>query len=192
VARPLRVRPGLPEAGDGDVDDGRVDRADSLVSEPEPGGHAGQEVLHHDICPPGELERNLRAFGMLEIEGDAPLVAIDGREGCAHAVLAAQHAQVVAHWRPLQLNPGFRQVGQERAHVRPTFHAREVEDADAFEHAHQAGMLRVGKVQSGSMSDPESGTTTRPFATAPCRSARAGWTGVRLSRPDVAAPWWSR
>jgi hypothetical protein len=159
------------------------------VAQSEPGRHAGQEVLHDHVSPLSELEGDLRPLGMLEIEGDAALVAIDGREGGAHPVLATQDAQVVAQGRPLHLDDVGAEVGEEGGTVRARNDAGEIEDADTFEHAHAgAAMLRAGSMRMDEMRDampetrrtpmsvPESGTITRPSARAPCRSAGARWT----------------
>ncbi len=142
VAGALGMRPCLTEAGDRDVHHGRIDRAHRLVAQPELGRHPGQEVLHHDVRPLGQLEGDLGALGPLKVEGDAPLVPVDGGERRAHAVLAAENAQVVAERRPLDLDDVGAEVGEEGGAVRSRDHPREVEDADAFEHAHAAGTAR--------------------------------------------------
>src|SRR5215470_20691 len=121
---------------------------------------------------------------MLKIEGDAALVAVDGRERGAHPVLAAQVAQVVAEGRPLHLDHVGAQIGEEGGAVGARDDAGEVEDADAFEHAHaRAVSMRMDEVRDVTpevrrtlMSVPESGTITRPPARAPCRTAGARWT----------------
>src|SRR4030095_4847134 len=77
-----------------------------------------------------------------EVERDAPLVPVDGGERRAHAVLAAENAQVIAERRPLDLDDVGAEVGEEGGAIRPRDHPREIEDADTLEHAHAAGTAR--------------------------------------------------
>src|SRR2546422_7270772 len=133
VARAPRVRPGLTEAGDGCVDDGRVCGAHRLVAEAQPLGDPGEEVLDDDVRAPRELEREAGALRVLEVDRDPPLVPVDRGERGAHAVTAPR-AQVVAPTRALDLDDVGAEVGHERRAVRPGDDPREVEDVDPFKH----------------------------------------------------------
>ncbi len=104
------------------------------VAEPEPLRHAGQEVLDDHVGAARELEGQPGAVGLLEIDRDAPLVAVDRRERGAHLAVAAQRAQVVATAGPLQLDHVGAQVAQEGRAVGPGDDAGEIEDPDALEH----------------------------------------------------------
>ena len=143
VAGAPGMRAVLAEAGHRHVHDGGIDGADRRVAHPELGRHARQEVLHDHVRPPRELQRDRHALGALEIHGDATLVAVDGAEGGADAVLAPQHAEVIAHGRPLDLDHVRAEVAQHGGAVRPRDDPRQVEHPDALEHrAHAAGTAR--------------------------------------------------
>ena len=80
VSRAALVRPVLPEAGNGAVDDARIDDLDGGVAEAEAGHYAGSKVFHDDIGLGGQLQENIPGLVLLEVEGQAALVAVDGQE----------------------------------------------------------------------------------------------------------------
>ena len=133
VACPARVWPGLAEARHRDVDRRRVHGAHGGIAEPELVGDAREEVLDDDIGAPGQLEDQLAALGLLEIDRDAALTAVDRRERRAHPA-AAPGTQVVAAAGPLYLHDVGAQVGHERRAIGTRDHAREIEDADSVQH----------------------------------------------------------
>jgi hypothetical protein len=133
VASSTRVRPGLAEARHRDVDHRRVHRAHGGVAEPELVGDARQEVLDDDVGAAGQLKDELATLGLLEIDRDAALAAIDRGERRAHSV-AAPGAQVVAAAGTLHLHHVGAQVGHERRAIRACDHTRKIEDADSVQH----------------------------------------------------------
>ena len=59
------------------IDEARVPRAEIRITDAESLGDAAAEVLQHDVGLVDELPENLEAFGLLEIEEDAALAAVD-------------------------------------------------------------------------------------------------------------------
>ena len=80
------VRAGLPETGHGSIDDAGIDPADRVVVDAELAGHAGPEVFRNDVGPGGEFHEDVLAAGILHVEPDALLVAVEHREAVAFAV----------------------------------------------------------------------------------------------------------
>src|SRR6185295_6125368 len=78
--RAVAVRAVLAEPRDGAVDDALVPLARRLVVEPEPLESVDPEVLQHDVALLDELEEELLAFRLLEIDDDAALVAMQADE----------------------------------------------------------------------------------------------------------------
>src|SRR5262244_912687 len=102
-------------------------------------------------------------------------------------LIAAQDAEVVAEWRPLHLDHVGAKVGEEGGAVGSRDDAGEIEDADAFEEAHDGVTLFVlvairmqvmPDLRGRPISAPESGTITPASARAPCRSGGARWTAA--------------
>jgi hypothetical protein len=116
------VRAALTEARHRDVDRRRVHGAHRGVAEAELVGDTGEEVLDDDVGAAGKLEHELRSLGLLQIDGDTTLVAIDRGERRAHAA-ATPRAQVVAAPRPLDLHHVGAEIGHERGAVRTGDHA---------------------------------------------------------------------
>ena len=75
-ARPLGVRAVLTEAGKARVDEAGVERAECLVVDAEPVLHVGPVVLHHHVGLGGEALEDGDALRLLEVESEAPLVAV--------------------------------------------------------------------------------------------------------------------
>ena len=80
VGRAVAVRSRGPKAGDGTVDDGRVDLLYVLVGQVEVGHHVGGEVLNDDVGVGGQLQEDLLRFFVAQVEGQAALVAVDVQE----------------------------------------------------------------------------------------------------------------
>ena len=80
ISRAALVRPILPEAGNGAVDDFGVDRPDGSVFQSEACHHAGGKVLDDNIGVSSQFEENLPGLFLFEVEGQAALVAVDGKE----------------------------------------------------------------------------------------------------------------
>ena len=77
---------GAPVAGDGAIDDVRVDFLDVVVAEAHAGQGAGAEALDHHVGVSGEFFDDVQALFGLEIDGEAALVAVEGEELRAFAV----------------------------------------------------------------------------------------------------------
>jgi hypothetical protein len=106
------------EAADRGVDDTRVGLGHGRVVEPEPRERARPEVLEHDVGAGDQPARHVEVVGVLEVQGDRPLVAVDpeevGRDPVAHRGLP--RAGVVA-LGALDLDHLGAQVAQEHRGV---------------------------------------------------------------------------
>ena len=77
-------RTGLAEAGDRAVDQARVDLGQCLVAQTESVHHAGAEVFHDDVGLCGELQDDVSGGGLLQVQGQAFLVAVHRDERGRH------------------------------------------------------------------------------------------------------------
>src|SRR5215212_6266629 len=77
VCRALVVGAGLPESGDGGVDDLRATRLDRVVAEPKSSERAGRTVLDEDVGPVDQAPERVVGGVMFEVEGDRAFVAVD-------------------------------------------------------------------------------------------------------------------
>ena len=80
--------PRVAEAAERRVDDSRVALADDLVAQPEPVHHAGPHVLEHGVGLLAQAEEGLAVGFVLQVEGDAALVAVDAAEVAAEVAAA--------------------------------------------------------------------------------------------------------
>ena len=80
------LRPVLAKAGNGAIDQLRVQRAQRLVADAEAVHDAGPEVFPDDIGAFGELLTISTASGLVRSKGQAALVRIDAEEGRAEAL----------------------------------------------------------------------------------------------------------
>jgi hypothetical protein len=71
---------GLAVAGDGAVDDARIDRPHRLVADAELVHHAGPEALENHVGIARQAQENLDARRLLQVQAQALLVAIDDAE----------------------------------------------------------------------------------------------------------------
>ena len=127
--RAVVVGPGQ-EALVADVDEPVVVGCKAGVVEAELLQHAGLEVLDHDVGRSGELPRHLRARGLLQVDADALLVAVEHRKkACARA---EQPSRALALDR-LDLDDLGAHVGQHHRAGRAHHHVRELDDAQALE-----------------------------------------------------------
>ena len=110
-ARPVAVGAVLAEAGQADVDEARVDGAQRFVVEAEPVLHVGPIVLDQHVGAFRHLLENGDALGLLEVERDAALVAVQVEEVRALA-RAAHHRVLVAVLRHLDLDDVGAPVGE--------------------------------------------------------------------------------
>jgi hypothetical protein len=142
VAGMLGPGAGLAVTGDRAIDDARVDRLHRLVADAQLVHHAGAEAFEDHVGIPGQAQEGGHAGGLLEVEAQAFLVAIDHAEEDAVAAFASggaltrtHGAGVVAGARVLDLDHLGAEVGQMHGRHRPGQQAREVEHADARERA---------------------------------------------------------
>ena len=84
-------------------------------------------------------------FGLLEVERDAFLVAVDAEEVRALALekRRAPRARVVALARLFDLDDARAHVGEQHRAIRARQHARQVENRDSVEWRHNEGMIIV-------------------------------------------------
>ncbi len=80
IARPRRIRPGLAEPGDRAIDQPRKLRVQLLVAQAVFRQRADLEVLHQDVAVGDQLQRDLLAFLLADIQRDRLLVAVDPNE----------------------------------------------------------------------------------------------------------------
>ena len=78
VSRLMRPRPGLAEAGDGAIDQPRIDGREAGVIEPELGKAAGLEVLDHHIGVGAQGLHPVQIVGAGEIRDDRALPPVAG------------------------------------------------------------------------------------------------------------------
>ena len=84
--------PARPEALDRRVDEARIELVQPLPGETQPIEHAGREILHQDIRLLRQLGEDPLTVFALQIQRDAPLVAIEHRK--VQAIDARQIAQL--------------------------------------------------------------------------------------------------
>ena len=124
--------------------------ASSASPKPESGEATGPEVLDEHVGAGEEASKDGRAVGLLEVEPDAPLVAVDREEvgGGSRAVgLVADPRRSPAArrvaLRRLDLDDVRPEVGQQHRAVGPGEDRRAVDDADAGERAGAAVTLDI-------------------------------------------------
>src|SRR5262249_47569847 len=140
------VGAGLAVAGGGDVEEPRVERGRRLVAEPEPLHDAGPEVLDEDVGARDQLPGDGLAVGVLEVDGQAPLVPVGRHEEDADPVLVEVAARPVplpeCPARRLDLDDVGAEVGEERVARGAEQELGEAEEADALEGRQRRGHFR--------------------------------------------------
>jgi hypothetical protein len=144
VARALRIRPRVAEAGDGAIDEARVDRVRRGIVEPVLREAADLEVLDDHVAALRHLAHQRLAGGGREIDRDRFLVAVGtqvvGRVARVRALAVLQEwrtpqARVVAAARPLDLDDFCAQITQRLAGPGAGQDARDVEHPDVRQRA---------------------------------------------------------
>ena len=144
VGRPVGVgaAAGAPvaEAADGGVDQLGEALVQGLVAQAQAIHDAAAIVLDHGVGAVAQPHHQLAAFGLLQVDGDRLLVAVDRGEVAAErpqlvvGMVGPDDARVVAVER-LDLDDLRALVGQQHGAERAGQHLREIDDADAIESA---------------------------------------------------------
>ena len=71
VGRLVLIRPGLPVAGNGGVDDGGVGGGDGVIAQPGAAQRTGGQVFQYHVRLFRQLQEQPFALGMFQIQGDA-------------------------------------------------------------------------------------------------------------------------
>ncbi len=162
----------LPVAGDGAVNDGRVVRAHARVIGAEPRHDPGAKALDDDVGSRSQVHEGLHALGLLQIQLEAALVAVDEIEnrGDARLVVGPALTRIVARARVFDLD-------DVRAHVRQvqTAHGAgeepgQIQNADVGERltAHgESGQRRCRSQPDFCSSASSSGSALNRSATRP-------------------------
>ena len=119
-----------------DVDDLRIHRRHRVVTQAEPRHRLRADVVDQRIATRRQTQAGIAALGLLEVEDDRALVAVQVHRHRAHAGVAhrADGAQVVAG-RRLDLDDVGTQVAERLRGVRPHHHGGQVENAQAVQRA---------------------------------------------------------
>ena len=132
--RARRLGPGLPEGGDGAIDEPRVARPHRLGTDAEPFHHAGAKGLDENVGPLGQAQQRLAPLLGLEIKHHRSLAAVGGPEPSRRPVggAVADLAHRLARGR-LDLDHLRAVIGHELREPGARQEQREIEHAQAFE-----------------------------------------------------------
>ncbi len=134
VGGSVAVGSGLAEARRGAVDEFRVQGREVGVAQAEARHHAGLEVLDEHVGFLRQTPQDLLPAGILQVERDALLPAVDAHEiGAFRTDKRAEGPGVVALPRPLNLDHLGAEIGEHHRAERAGEDAGEVEDAEAVE-----------------------------------------------------------
>jgi hypothetical protein len=125
----------VPVTGQRAVDQARIDHLHPVVIDAEPRRDGRPEVVDQHVRPLGQPPQYLEPVGILQVEADAVLVAVDAEE---RAALVRERRRVVAQVVPLgglDLDDVSAEVGQQRAAVGPRHVAAQIEDGDSAQGA---------------------------------------------------------
>ena len=123
------------EALDRGDDHARIELVDMLEGQPHAVERAGREILHQHVAVLHQPVEDFLALGMLGVDGDRALVAVEHGEieavGALHVAQLA--ARDVADAGPLDLDHVGAHIGEQLGAGRPRLHVGEIEDAHAVE-----------------------------------------------------------
>ena len=151
VAGAVRIRPALPEAGDGAVHQARVERAQGGIVQPVLRQAPGLEVLHQHVALLRQAPHQLLPLGAGEVDGHRLLVAVGahvvgrlarGLAGGVGHVGRAPGARVVAAAGALHLDDLGAQVAQRLGGPGAGQHARQVQHLHVLQRAGLQGGRR--------------------------------------------------
>src|SRR6185312_2122154 len=138
-------------AGDGCVDNARVDRLGALVVEPQPFDDAGTEVLDDHVGLADEAFDGLDVGRILEIGGEAELAAVDGvKKGRVAANLGVGQIEApaeIAPIGPLDLDHPRAQIAEAKRRERPRQELAHIENDEPLKQslAHPLSSTRSAK-----------------------------------------------
>ena len=133
----VAVGPVLAETRERAVDQPRVDRGEGRPVAPEARHHARPKALEDDVRRRRQAVEERPALRGLEVESDAPLVAVDEREGRPPRVLDRR-------LRRLDLDDVGAHVGEEHRAELARRHPHQLEDPDPVEGPHARSLLAGG------------------------------------------------
>ncbi len=148
IAGAFGIRPVLAEAGDGAVDQARVQRFQAGVVQPILRQTADLEILDHHVGLGGHAAQQRLALGVGHVHGDAALVAVAGGEVAGLARVAASVvlqegrapvARVVTGLGALDLDHVGAQIGQHLGAPGTGKHARKIQYLDTVQGAAGGG-----------------------------------------------------
>jgi hypothetical protein len=144
VAGAVAVRPVLAVAGDRAINDARVDCRYRLVADAQLVDDAGAKALDDDIRAGGEAHEGVDAGGLLEVQRQAALVAIDQLEIARLAVHGAGAACVVAGTGVLDLDHVGAEIAEVHGCQRSWQESAQIKDAKSVERgwAHAEGLSK--------------------------------------------------
>ena len=149
----ILVRP-RAEALDRGDDHARIGLVDVLPGQAHAVERAGCEILHQHVAALDQPFEHFLALGMLGVDGDRALVAVEHREieavGALH--VAQLTARDVADAGPLDLDHVGAHIREQLRAGRARLHMREIENAHALERL--AGLaVRLGRGLRQTVSD---------------------------------------
>ena len=157
--RLVAIRTFLAVARDGAVDQPRVAPGQALVIEAEPGAGLRTEVLQQDVRLLQQLEERLPPLGPPQVEGQAPLVPVEGAEAGAVTLVERVPPPVrIAPVRQLHLDDVAPEVSQEAPGERPRHVPAEIDGHGSLQ-CRGHGSRRLPSLQSW-IRNRRSGTAT--------------------------------
>ena len=122
----------MAEAGDGGIDDGRIDLAQFLIAQAQAVHNAGTVILQNHVALGHQLAEHLFTGLALEVQDDAALVAVEVHIIGAFAVDNGEVAAgVIALAGTLDLDDLGAQIRQHHAAVRSGKHAGQIQHLHA-------------------------------------------------------------
>src|SRR5690606_13197574 len=131
--------------------DARIEFLQRVVGEPQPCGQVSPQVVEHGVRPGHEPLEHAHAFGLLQVEREAALVAVEGMEEMAVVRAEEVGAYVAAYVAPFRrildldhLGTEVCQVGRAERAGPILFHC---EDAHASQRRRTVRLAGVGRMR---------------------------------------------
>ena len=141
-ARPFLVGAVLAIGRDAGIDDARIDGLQVRIIDPQPPFHVGAEILDHHIGLLREPQQQRAPGLVLEVDGDAALVAVQILEIAAVAG-AANRVAALQPLRRFDLDDIGAPIGELARAGRPRTHPRQIEHGEMIERGRGAGIRLV-------------------------------------------------